>query len=217
MHERHPFVHLPPPKTGESPTAPPGVHLAVPRTRRPVARHGGRSPRRPPAQLRSATTSGERWKAPAGLVMHGTRPRCWPSTSCPAPTPNCGGSGSRSMTPQRPPARTAARVDAPGPQPAPRHAPRPAHARPHRQDRRPRPVPRHRPHHRPPRPRPAPPPRHYPRPRPPTMTVPPVPRRRPDLVPRGFPTVVPNPQTQRAHPCRCPCGAPAGRPPSVTR
>jgi hypothetical protein len=46
---------------------------------------------------------------------------------------------------------------------------------------------------------------------------PPGPRRRPDLVPRGSPTVVPHPQTQRAHPCRCPCGAPAGRPPSVTR
>jgi hypothetical protein len=47
--------------------------------------------------------------------------------------------------------------------------------------------------------------RHHPRPRPPTMTLPPVPRRRPDLVPRGSPTVVPDPQTQRAHPCRCPC------------
>jgi hypothetical protein len=47
--------------------------------------------------------------------------------------------------------------------------------------------------------------------------LPPVPRRRLVLVPRGSPTVVPNPQAQRAHPCRCPCGAPAGRPPSVTR
>jgi hypothetical protein len=26
---------------------------------------------------------------------------------------------------------------------------------------------------------------------------------------RGSPTVVPNPQIQRAHSCRCPCGAPA--------
>jgi len=38
------------------------------------------------------------------------------------------------------------------------------------------------------------------------MTVPPVSRRRPALVPRGSPTVVSNRQTQRAHPCRCPCG-----------
>jgi hypothetical protein len=49
------------------------------------------------------------------------------------------------------------------------------------------------------------------------MTLPPVPRRRPDLVPRGYPTVDPDHQTQRAHPCRCPCGAPAGCPPSATR
>jgi hypothetical protein len=74
-----------------------------------------------------------------------------------------------------------------------------------------------RPRHRPPRPPPAPPPRHHPRPRPPTMTLPPVPRRRPDLVPRGPSTVGPDPQSQRAHPCRCPCGAPADRPPSVMR
>jgi hypothetical protein len=39
----------------------------------------------------------------------------------------------------------------------------------------------------------------------------------PDFHPSGSPTVVPHPQTQRAHPCRCPCGAPASRPPSVTR
>jgi hypothetical protein len=78
-------------------------------------------------------------------------------------------------------------------------------------------VPRHRPHHRPPRPPPTPPPRYHPRPRPPTMTLPPDPRRCPDLVPRGPSTVVPHRQTQRAHPCRCPCGAPACRPPSVTR
>ena len=45
------------------------------------------------------------------------------------------------------------------------------------------------------------------------MTVPPVPRRRPALVPRGSPTVVPDPQTQRAHPCRFPSGKPAERPP----
>jgi hypothetical protein len=70
---------------------------------------------------------------------------------------------------------------------------------------------------RPPRPRPAPPPRHHPRPRPPTMTLPPGPRRCLVLVPRGSPAVVPHRQTQRAHPCRCPCGAPAHRPPSVTR
>jgi hypothetical protein len=69
---------------------------------------------------------------------------------------------------------------------------------------------------RPPRPPPAPPPRHHPRPRPPTMTLPPGPRRCLVLVPRGSPAVVPHRQTQRAHPCRCPCGAPAGRPPSVT-
>jgi hypothetical protein len=57
--------------------------------------------------------------------------------------------------------------------------------------------------------------RHHPRPRPPAMPVPPVPRRRLVLVPRRSPTVVPDHQTQRAHPCRCPCGAPC--PPSPER
>jgi hypothetical protein len=46
---------------------------------------------------------------------------------------------------------------------------------------------------------------------------PPILRRRPALLPRGSPAVVPYRQTRRAHPCRCPCGAPAHRPPSVTR
>jgi hypothetical protein len=55
-----------------------------------------------------------------------------------------------------------------------------------------------------------------PAPRPPAMTIAPVPTP-PGPHPRGSPTVVPDHQTQRAHPCRCPCGAPAGRPPSVTR
>jgi hypothetical protein len=39
--------------------------------------------------------------------------------------------------------------------------------------------------------------------------LPPLLRHRAALVPCRPSTVVPNPQTQRAHPCRCPCGAPA--------
>ena len=46
---------------------------------------------------------------------------------------------------------------------------------------------------------------------------PPGPPTPPGPHPPQVPTVVPQRQIQRAHPCRCPCGAPAGRPPSVTR
>jgi hypothetical protein len=47
---------LRPPTPGGSPTVPADVHLVVPQTRPQVGRDGGRSPRRPPAQLTSATT-----------------------------------------------------------------------------------------------------------------------------------------------------------------
>jgi hypothetical protein len=64
---------LRPPAPGGSPTVAAGVHLVVPQTGPQVARHAGRSPRRPPVQRTSATTkTGERWEAPAGLVMHAT-------------------------------------------------------------------------------------------------------------------------------------------------
>jgi hypothetical protein len=162
---------------------------------------------------RSAWARRSRAAGARGASSNGSSASAWPtgwratSSAC-APRWRCSAAAS---------SRPGARVDSPGPRPAARRAPRPARPRPHRPDPRPRPVPRPRPRHRPPRPPPAPPPRHHPRPRPPTMTVPPVPRRRPDLVPRGPSSVVPDHQTQRAHPCRCPCGAPACCPPSVTR
>jgi hypothetical protein len=91
---------LRPPTPGGSPTVPAGVHLVV---LRPLAT---RHPRRWPFTLSSpgpaqvATTNPERTVGGAGRPSDAwNRPRCWPSTRCPTPTPRCGGSASRSMTP----------------------------------------------------------------------------------------------------------------------
>jgi hypothetical protein len=91
---------LSPPTPAGSPTVPAGVYLVVPRTwpqgaPETVAVHLS-SPRPSSGWPRRRRASGRRRWGPSGAW---NRPRCWPSTPCPTPTPRCGGSGSRSMSP----------------------------------------------------------------------------------------------------------------------
>ena len=95
----HLFVHLSVPRHRvDRLRFPPTFTSSSPQTRPQVAQDGGRSPRRPPAQLTSATTKTGRGIGGAGGLSAGNRPRCWPSTRCPTPTRKCDGSDSRSMT-----------------------------------------------------------------------------------------------------------------------